>query len=55
MYTFQNGLEHVSKNLKNKLTFHYHNYDREYENAGYLDEYDSESLVLKGESEIKSI
>ena len=54
MYTFQNGLEHVSKNLKNKLTFHYHNYDREYENAGYLDEYDSESLVLKGESEIKS-
>jgi outer membrane cobalamin receptor len=36
------------------LIFHYHNYDREYENSGVLDEYDSESLVVKGERKIKS-
>jgi vitamin B12 transporter len=36
------------------LIFHYHNYDRDYENAGVLDEYESESLVVKGERKIKS-
>ena len=35
---------------ENNLTLHYHNYDRQYENSGYLDEYYSESLVIKGES-----
>ena len=54
MHTLQTGLEHISKNAENNLIFHYHNYDREYENSGVLDEYDSESLVVKGESKIKS-
>ena len=54
MYTIQTGLEHVSKKSENNLTLHYHNYDREYENSGYLDEYDSESLVIRGESKNKS-
>ena len=54
MHTIQTGLEHISKNSENNLIFHYHNYDREYENAGVLDEYDSESLVVKGERKIKS-
>jgi len=54
MHTFQTGLEHISKNSENNLIFHYHNYDREYENAGVLDEYNSESLVVKGERKIKS-
>ena len=54
MYTLQTGLEHISKNAENNLIFHYHNYDREYENSGVLDEYDSESLVVKGERKIKS-
>ena len=54
MHTLQAGLEHVSKNSENNLIFHYHNYDRGYENAGVLDEYDSESLVVKGERKIKS-
>ena len=54
MHTFQTGLEHISKNSENNLIFHYHNYDREYENSGVLDEYDSESLVVKGERKIKS-
>ena len=49
MYSFQTGLEHKTQNKENLLTFHYHNYDREYENAGVLDEYDSESLVIRGE------
>lgn len=53
MHTLQTGLEHISKNSENNLIFHYHNYDREYENAGVLDEYDSESLVVKGERKIK--
>ena len=54
MHTLQTGLEHISKNAENNLIFHYHNYDREYENSGVLDEYDSESLVVKGERKIKS-
>ena len=53
MHTLQAGLEHISRNSENNLIFHYHNYDREYENAGVLDEYDSESLVVKGERKIK--
>ena len=54
MHTIQTGLEHISKKTENRLTFHYHNYDREYENSGVLDEYDSESLVFRGESKIRS-
>ena len=54
MHVLQTGLEHISKNSENNLIFHYHNYDREYENSGVLDEYDSESLVVKGERKIKS-
>ena len=53
MYALQSSLEHKSKNLENSLTFHYHNYDREYHNATYLDEYDSESLVIKADRSIK--
>ena len=50
MYTLQSELEHISKKNNNKLILHYHNYDREYENSGFLDEYYSESFVVKGES-----
>ncbi len=53
MYTIQTGLEHVTKNTENYITFHYHNYDRQYENSGFLDEYYSESFVVKGESKNK--
>ena len=49
MYAFQTGLEHRTNNSESDLKVHYHKYDREYENSGYLDEYYSESLVLKGE------
>ena len=53
MYTLQSSLEHISKDSENNLIFHYHNYDRGYRNAGYLDEYDSESLVVKAERAFK--
>tara|TARA_B110000008_G_scaffold279961_1_gene330047 strand:+ start:30918 stop:32777 length:1860 start_codon:yes stop_codon:yes gene_type:complete len=53
MYALQSILEHKNKNSENNLIFHYHNYDRGYRNAGYLDEYDSESLVVKGERTIE--
>ena len=54
MHTLQAGLEHMSKKSENKLIFHYHNYDREYENSGVLDEYESESFVVNSERKIKS-
>ena len=53
MYALQSGFVHKSKNSENNLIFHYHNYDREYDNATYLDEYDSESLVVKADRSIK--
>ena len=49
MYAFQSGVNHKTRDAESYLTFHYHNYDRDYENSGYLDEYYSESIVLKGE------
>ena len=52
MYALQSALQHKTKNSYSDLTFHYHNYDREYDNATYLDEYDSESIVIKGERSI---
>ena len=52
MYALQSSLEHKTQNTLNNLVFHYHSYDRNYENGGNLDEYYSESLVSKIESKI---
>ena len=54
MYALQSGFEFKSKNYEDNIIFHYHNYDREYDNAGYLDEYESKSFVLKGERRVKA-
>ena len=54
MHVLQAALERFSKNLEDELVFHYHNYDRNYRDTGYLDEYYSESLVAKGERKIKT-
>ncbi len=54
MYALQTGLDHISENSESNLILHYHNYDRDYENSGVIDEYDSESFVVKGERKIKS-
>jgi len=53
MYALQSGFEHKSQNSENNLILHYHNYDREYHNATYLDEYDGESLVVKADRSTK--
>jgi len=53
MYALQSSFQHKSKSSENNLIFHYHNYDREYHNATYLDEYDSESLVVKADRSMK--
>jgi len=54
MYAFQSGLEHKAKNQDDNLTFHYHKYDRNYKDAGYLDEYYSEAFIIKGERGIQA-
>ena len=52
MYTIQTALDHKSKKFEDTFVLHYHKYDRQYENSGYLDEYYSESFVLKTERKI---
>ncbi len=53
MYALQSVFDHRSLNSEESIVFHYHNYDREYDNSGYLDEYESESLVLKVDRSLK--
>ena len=52
MYAFQTGLERRTKNSFDNLIFHYHNYDRKYDEQGTQNKYYSESLTAKGESDI---
>ncbi len=54
MYALQSSIERILKNSEDNLIFHYHKYDREYENGGYLDEYYSQSLTTKAERKIKT-
>jgi vitamin B12 transporter len=53
MYALQFGFDRQFKNSDDSIIFHYHNYDREYDNASYLDEYNSESFVTKIEKSLK--
>ena len=53
MYVIQTGFDRFEKNIEDTLTFHYNNYDRDYENGGYIDEFLSESFVAKVERRIK--
>ena len=53
MYAIQTGLDHKTKNSENNFKVHYHKYDRDYANSGYLDEYYSEALVVRGERNVK--
>ena len=54
MIALQTGINKIYQNKEDNLIFHYHNYDREYKNSGYLDEYYSSSLTVKGERKIDS-
>ncbi len=53
MYIIQAGLDRFKENIEDTLTFHYNNYDRDYENGGYVDEFLSKSFVAKAERRIK--
>lgn len=50
MNAVQASLEKKFKQAENNITLHYHHYDRQYENSGFLDEYYSESFVIKNEN-----
>ena len=52
MYAFQSGLNYKKDNELKSLIFHYNKYDREYDENGTLDNYYSNSVIVKGESEI---
>lgn len=47
MATLQIGLENVDINTKNNYIFYYNAYDREYDERGTIDEYESEVLGIK--------
>ena len=47
-------IERSYEKIQDTLIFHYNKYDREYENGGYLDEFNSESLVTKAERKVKA-
>ena len=53
MYALQTGLERRNKLSSDYIMFHYHNYDRVYNEVGKIDTYYSESLVAKAEHEQK--
>ncbi len=55
MYVVQASLNKLNKNSENVLTFHYNHYNREYDESGYFDWYNSHSTVLKAERRIKPI
>ena len=49
MYALQTSLERRDKLSSDNIMFHYHNYDRIYNELGKIDTYYSESLVAKAE------
>lgn len=53
MYATQFGFDHQKKNLKDYITFHFHKYDREYDEAGTIDEYLSQSFVVRTERQME--
>ncbi len=53
MYVFQTGINKLTQNSENLLTFHLHHHNREYDESGYFDWYNSESALLKAERRIK--
>jgi len=51
MYAIQTVLEKRNKLSSDYIVFHYHNYDRSYNEVGKIDTYYSESLLAKAEHE----
>lgn len=53
MYAAQFGFDHQKKNLKDYITFHFHTYDREYDESGTIDEYLSKAFVTRSERQMQ--
>ena len=49
MYAIQTTIEKKEQFSESDFKLHYHKYDREYANNGFLDEYYSQSIVAKAE------
>jgi len=52
MYAAQFGFDHQKESVKDYITFHFHTYDREYNEAGTIDEYLSKAFVSRTERQI---
>lgn len=55
MYVAQVSLNKLTKNSENILTLHHNHYNREYDESGYFDWYNSHSSVLKAERRINPL
>ncbi len=53
MYVTQFSFDRYKKNIKDYITFHFHKYDREYDELGIIDEYLSNTFVTRTERKIK--
>ena len=52
MYAIQAGFERLTNNTFDNLIFHYHNYDRRYNEQGTVNKYYSESITTKAERDV---
>lgn len=53
MHAIQLGLNKIGKNFNDNYIVHFHEYDREYREAGIIDEFLSQSIFVKGERQLK--
>ena len=53
MYAAQFGFDHIKKDLKDYITFHFHQYDREYNEGGVIDDYLSNAFFTRSERKFK--
>jgi len=51
-YAIQSGVERYTNNSFDNLIIHYHNYDREYNEQGTVNNYYSQSITAKAESDL---
>ena len=54
MQALQTGIDRVSQNSEDSLTFHWHAYGKDIDDGGFADSYDSQSLVARFEKKINS-
>ena len=54
MHAIQTGLERVTKDTEDSLTFHWQAYGKQIDDGGFTDSYDSQALVTRYEKKINS-